>query len=101
MKILSLINDIEQYQKIGIISLKKGSKINLKSKKHTKICKILNYTKHLLVLASTFTGCVSISVLASLVGIPVDIANSSITINISVITVGLKKYKSIVQKKKK
>ena len=28
------------------------------SKKHTKICRILNYAKHLLILASTGIGCV-------------------------------------------
>ena len=39
------------------------------SRNHKKICKILNYTEHLLILASTVTGCVSISAFASLVSI--------------------------------
>ena len=40
-------------------------------KKHKNVCKILNYTEHLLSLASTVTECVSISALASLVSIPI------------------------------
>ena len=39
------------------------------SRNHKKICKILNYTEHLLILASTVTGCVSISAFASFVSI--------------------------------
>ena len=39
------------------------------NKKQKKVCKILNYTKHLLILASV-TGCVSISAFAYLVGFP-------------------------------
>ena len=45
------------------------------SKKHKKVCKILKYTEHLLILASTVTRCVSISAPASLVNIPVAIEN--------------------------
>ena len=71
------------------------------SKKHKKICKVLNYTKHSLIVSSTVTGCVSISALASLVGIPVGIASSAVTIKISVTTAGIKKYKSLIKKKKK
>ena len=37
------------------------------SKKHKKVCTALNYIEHLLFLASSVTGCVSISALASLV----------------------------------
>ena len=44
------------------------------SKKHKIFCKISNYSENLLILASTVTGCVSISTLNSLVGIPVGIA---------------------------
>ena len=32
----------------------------LMTKKHKKVCKILNYIEHLLILVSTITGCVSI-----------------------------------------
>ena len=43
------------------------------SKKHKKICKILNFTEDLLILTSKVTGCVSSYPFASLAGIPVDI----------------------------
>ena len=32
------------------------------SKKHKKVCQALNYTENVLILASTITGCVSISI---------------------------------------
>ena len=41
----------------------------LMSRKHRKVCTTLNYIKHFLILISTITGCISISVLASLLGI--------------------------------
>ena len=40
----------------------------LMSKKPKKICTFLNYTEHFLILASTITGCNSISAFASLLG---------------------------------
>ena len=43
------------------------------SKKHKKICKTLDYIEHLLILASAFAGCVSISAFASVACIPVGI----------------------------
>ena len=58
--------------------------------KHKKVCATLNYIEHFLILGSAFTGCVSISVFASLVGIPIGITSSAI-----------KKYKSIIKKKNK
>ena len=64
---------------------------------------ITEHTEHLLISASTVTGCVSISTLASLVGIAVGIADSSITIQNSVITAGIKitiKSTNIKRKKK-
>ena len=42
--------------------------------KHRKICTTLNDYEHLLILASTFTGCASTSVFPSLVGFPIGIA---------------------------
>ena len=56
------------------------------SKKHKQVCKTLNYTEHLLILASPVTGCVSISVFASLVGASVGIANSAGALNICALT---------------
>ena len=68
------------------------------SKKHKKVCRTLNYIEHFLILASTITGCVSISAFASLVGIPIGITSSAIGLNICAITAGIKKYKSIIKK---
>ena len=45
------------------------------SKKRKKICTTLNYIKHFLILASTATGCLSISAFSSLVGIPAGITS--------------------------
>ena len=63
--------------------------------------KILNYTEHLLKLASTVSGCISISAFSSSVDISVGIASSEATLKICVITVGIKKYKPVINKKKK
>ena len=59
----------------------------------------MNYIEQSLVAISTITGCVSISAFASLVGIPIGITSSKIGLKIYVITVGIKKYNSIIQKK--
>ena len=72
----------------------------LMSKKHKKVCGILNYIEHLLILVSTVTGCVSISDFASYDGIPIGITSSAVGLKICVITARIKKYKSIVKKKK-
>ena len=47
--------------------------------------------EHLLILISTVTGCISISALASLVGIPIAITSSAIKLKVCVITAGIKK----------
>ena len=62
------------------------------SKKQKKVCTDLNYIENFLILASTITGCVSISI---------GIASSTIGLKICAITAGIKKYKSIIKKKKK
>ena len=71
------------------------------SKKHKQVYRVLNYFDYSLIVTSTITGCVSISAFASLVGIPIGIASSTIGIKICVITAGIKRYKSIIKKKKK
>ena len=71
------------------------------SRKHKKVCKPLNYIEHFLSLASTITGCISISAFAFLLGIPIGITSSVIGLKICPITAGIKKYKSIIKKKKK
>ena len=71
------------------------------SKKHKNICTTLNYIKHFPILASTITGCISISTFTSLIGIPIGITSSAIGLKIWTITTGIKKYQSIIKKKKK
>ena len=73
----------------------------LTSKKHKKVCTTLNYIENFLILASTISGCVSISAFASLVGIPIRITSSAIGLEICAITAAIKKYKSIIKKTKK
>ena len=55
----------------------------------------------MLILALTVTGCVSASTFASLVGILIGITSSAATIKISAITEEMKRYRSILKKKKK
>ena len=47
------------------------------------------------------TGCISISALASLVGIPIRITTSEAGLKACAITAGISNYKSIIKKKKK
>ena len=54
----------------------------------------------MLILASTVTGCVSISAFTSLVAVLVGITSSAVAIKICAITAGIKMYKSIIKKKK-
>ena len=71
------------------------------SKKYKKICTNLKYIEHFLILASTVTGSISVSVFASLFGIPKGIATFVIGLKIFAITVGIKKYKYIIRGKKR
>ena len=73
----------------------------LMSKIYKKVFRVFNYIEYLLTLISTVTECISISAFASLVGIPIGITSSAIGLKICVITVGIKKCKSIIKKKKK
>ena len=69
------------------------------SKKHKKVCRVLNYIDHSLIVISTITGCVYISAFASIVAIPLRITSSAIELKICVITAGIKTYKSIIKLK--
>ena len=71
------------------------------SGKHKKFCTTLNYIENFLILASTVTGCVSISAFSSFIGILIVTTNSAIRLKIYAITAGIKKYKSIIKKQKK
>ena len=71
------------------------------SKKHRKVCRVLNYIDNSLIAISIITRRVSISALASLIGNPIRITCSVIGLKICLITTGIKKYKSIIKLKKK
>ena len=71
------------------------------SKKHKRVCRVLNYIDHSLNEIYTITGCVSISAFASLVGISVEVPSSTIGLKTCVTTASIKKYKSIIKKKRK
>ena len=71
------------------------------SKKHKKVFRALIYIKHLLILASAVTGCVSISASASLAGIPIGIMSSAVELKMLAVTAGIEKYKSIIKKTKR
>ena len=73
----------------------------LMNRKHKKVCATLSYIEYILILAFTITGYVSVSAFASLPDIPVGIATSAIGLKICAIAAGIKKYKSIIKKRKK
>ena len=62
----------------------------LMSRKHKKVCATLNYIEHFLILAFPITGCISISAVASLLGIPIRITSSAIGLKICAIAFGIK-----------
>ena len=82
-------------------SIEKINRNELMSKKHKIVCRVLNYIDHLLIAVSTITGCISISAFASLIAILVGITSSATGLKICVISPGIKKYKSIIKKKRK
>ena len=71
------------------------------SKKHKKVFTFIKYIEQFLILGSASRGCVSISTFTSLVGIPKKIKSSPIGLKVCATTVGIKKYKSMIKKKKK
>ena len=73
----------------------------MKSTKHEKVRTTLNYIEHFLIFASAITGYNSISAFDSLLGIPIGITSSAIGLKMCAIASGIKKYKSIIKKKKK
>ena len=68
------------------------------SKKHKKKIRSLNYFEHFILFLSAVIGCFSISAFASLVDVPVGIANSAVGLTIRA---GIRKYKSIIKVKRK
>ena len=120
LKILALINNIEEYQKIhNHVWRKHQSRIytekiddtrnylieeinsnELMSKNHKMVCTALTYMEHFLFIVSKITGFVSISDCASLVDIPIAITSSAIALTTCAIIARFKKYKPIIKKKK-
>ena len=81
--------------------LEEIKQIELMNKKHKKICATVNYIENVLILVSLIIGCIAISVFVCLLVIPTGITSSAIGLKICAITAGIKKYKSIIKKKKK
>ena len=73
----------------------------MKSTKQKRICTTLNYIEHFLILASSITGCISISASSLLIGIPLGIMSPAIWLKNCAIAAGINRYKSIIKKKKK
>ena len=92
---------LKKIDEIRIYLMAEMNQNELMSKKHKKVCRVLNYIDHSLIGLSTITECVSISAFASLVGTPIGIMSSVTGLKICVITTEVKKYKSIIKKKKK
>ena len=66
---------------------------DLMSEKYKGAWKYLNYVRNVFILASTVTGCVSISAFGSLVFVPVGITSSAVGLNICAITTAIIKKK--------
>ena len=81
--------------------IEEANRNKLISKKHKNVSATLNYIEHFLILGSAITGCVSIFAFTSLGGIPIGITSSAIELKTCVITVGIKKCKSIIKEKGK
>ena len=60
------------------------------TKKHKNLCTTLIYIEHFLILASTITGCISISAFSSLIGIPIGITSSAIALKMCPMASGIK-----------
>ena len=71
------------------------------SKEHENVYRVLSYIEHLFILISTVTWYISIAGAASLVDISMGVTTYAIGLKLCVILVGIKKYKTIIMKKKK
>ena len=71
------------------------------SKKHKNIYRAFTYIENLLSLIYTVSRCISIFAFVSLIDIPIGITSSAIEWKICATAARIKKYKSIIKKKKK
>ena len=65
------------------------------------VCTTLNYIERFFIRVSTITGSISISVFAFLLGIPIATTSSAIESKICAVVARTKRFKSIINKKKK
>ena len=70
------------------------------SNKPKKVCTTLKYVEQFIILVSAITGCISISAFTSLLGIRIWITSSATGLKIYAITAEIKKYKTIIKKRK-
>ena len=92
------LKNIDETRNYFLEEIKKNELI---SKKHKKVCRILNYIDHLLIVISATTGCISISAFASLVVYSIGTSSSATGLKICGITAQIKKYKSIIKNKER
>ena len=71
------------------VFIKEINQNELMSKKNKNVSTTLNVIEHLLILASTHTGCVSIYAYASLFDVPIDITSSEVRLKICAIAPGI------------
>ena len=60
----------------------------------------LNYIEHLFIFGLVVVGCVPYASFTSLVRIPIGNASSAVELKACVVTEGIKKYKSLIKKRK-
>ena len=59
------------------------------------------YIEHFIILATTNTGCISISAFTCLICIPIRATSSAVGLKIYATSAGIRKCKSIIKKNKK
>ena len=70
--------------------LEKIKQRELMNRKHKKVSTTLNYIEHFFILASTVSGCISISAFASLLNISIGINSSTKGLKIFAISARIK-----------
>ena len=71
------------------------------NRKDINVCATINYVEHFHILAPKIIGYILISAFSPLIGIHIGITNSVIGLKICATAAGIKKYKSIIKRKKK
>ena len=71
------------------------------NQKHKKACRSLNYFEHFLIFISAVSCYVSVSEFVSLVGVSVGLASSLVVVRTCAVPAGIKRYKSVIKKKRK